>query len=210
MRVAIIGHGRSPEGRGWGSRIDACNLVVRMWDCHWQKSPDHGSRYDYGFLEAQPQLVRKFYEHRRRAPHFGFVASALTGALDCKLPEGTTLVHQRRWNDIGRSFGGIGATGRLQFTRGTIAACWAIEALCHVGSSLLLVGFDNVHQGRALPIEEGFSESYRAAESTFTFRGYTEGAIRYGNHDFACEGPTLEWLCEKHGVQLEFAQDLWP
>lgn len=210
MRVAVIGHGRSPEGRGWGGKIDECDLVIRMWDCHWQTEADHGSSYDYGFLEATPSIVRSFNQYRKRTPHFGFVASALHRAGECRLPDTTTIVHQRRWNEIGQRFGGIGATGRLQFTRGTIAACWAIEALCFVGSSLVLVGFDNVHQGRALPIEKGFSEAYRAAESTSSFRGYIEDSVRYGNHDFSVEGPVLEYLCEKHGVRLEFAQDLWP
>jgi hypothetical protein len=40
--AAVIGHGRSPVGRGWGSRIDACDLVVRMWDNHWQDEADWG------------------------------------------------------------------------------------------------------------------------------------------------------------------------
>jgi hypothetical protein len=44
--TTIIGHGLSPVGKGWGSRIDE-TIVVRMKDASWQSAEDYGTRVDY-------------------------------------------------------------------------------------------------------------------------------------------------------------------
>jgi len=208
MLVAVIGHGKSPEGRGWGHWIDACDCVVRMWDCHWQHPDDYGRRYDFGLFEAHPTLMPDFYKHRQRFPSLGWVASRLSKAR-VQLPEGTQLVDQQPWNDMARKMGGHSATGTIQFTRGTVATCWVLESLAVAGDSIVLVGFDNVHKGRTLSIEEGFSETYRKAPSSFSFRGYKADVRTYGNHDFGIEGPLLFAMARKRGVGIGFAQDIW-
>jgi hypothetical protein len=118
------------------------------------------------------------------------------------------MINQERWNVIGRKLGGLGASGRLQFTRGTIAACWVLENAPQ-GASVILVGFDNVHLGKTLGVEEGFPDEYVKQPSTFTFRGYIPNARKYGNHDFAIELPVMRQLAEDRGVQILFAQDIW-
>src|ERR1044072_2888538 len=129
--IAIIGHGRSPEGTGWGPRIDACDCVIRMWDCHWQNPADFGRRYDIGFFEVHPSLLPKFKTHNKRKPRLGWLGSLLLATPKEILPDRTELVDQSPWNEVGHYFGGKGMTGRLQFTRGTIATLWAIENAHH-------------------------------------------------------------------------------
>jgi hypothetical protein len=72
--TAVIGHGRSPEGRGWAPRIDACDVVVRMWDWHWQ-SADYGTKYDYGLFEVHWTILQNFQAHNQRTPAMGWIAS---------------------------------------------------------------------------------------------------------------------------------------
>lgn len=206
--IAVIGHGRSPEGKGWGGRINACT-VIRMWDWCWQARDDYGSRYDYGLFEAHPAMMRTFYENNRADPDKGWVASALFAPERCRLPKNTQLVDQAPWNALGKRLGGKGQTGRLQFTRGTIATCWAIETLAKRGDRIVLVAFDNIRVGRALPLDEAFSKAYQANPGTFSFSSYLENATKYGNHDYAIELPVMRHLAARHGVEIAFAQDIW-
>lgn len=209
-RIAIIGHGKSAEGRGWGNQIDASDLVVRMWDWQWQTPPDYGRRYDYGLFELATGLMERFNRFNRHKPHRGWLASFLSRSGNAiTIPARTEIIDQRRWTSVGSGlFGGMGTKGILQFTRGTIAACWAIEK-AERGDTVILVGFDNVKAGQALPIDAGFSPTYRAEPSTFHFDGYAEGAARYGNHDFAVEWPVMNWLAECNGIRLVFADTEW-
>jgi len=208
--TAIIGHGRSAEGRKWGPRIDRCNMVVRMWDWHWQSADDYGSRYDVGLFEISNGLIDRFRQYNRRRPARCWIASFLWRLSREYAPPGRVeIVDQRRWTEIGvQQFGGAGTRDKLQFTRGTIAACWAIEAAA-VGDTVMLIGFDNVLAAKALPIEEGFSKVYRAEPSTFHFDGYAEGETRYGNHDFTVELPVMRFLAAHRGINLVFAQQEW-
>lgn len=208
--TAIIGHGRSAEGRRWGARIDRCSMVVRMWDCHWQPAIDYGTRYDVGLFEIGNGLVERFQQFKRKTPDRFWLASFLWRvSKGFAMPPMTEVIDQRRWTEIGmREFGGIGTRGKLQFTRGTIAACWAIEAASR-GDTIMLVGFDNVLAAKALPIEQGFSPAYRAEPSTFHFGGYAEGEVRYGNHDFSVELPVMMHLAQQRGVRIAFAQQEW-
>ena len=207
LSICIVGHGRSPENKAWAEKIDSCDYVIRMWNWDWQDQADYGKRYDYGFLEASPDIIVSFYKYNRRQPRRGWVVSDLFRSQMCQLPRRSELIDQTRWCDIGKSLGGLGATGRLQFTRGTIAACWAIEN-AHPGDEIILVGFDNVYAGEALTISDGFSPAYVEAPGGLSFSGYKPGR-KYGNHDFAIEQPVLEHLAAKHRVNLRFAQDIW-
>lgn len=207
--VVIVGHGRSPEGRGWGRKIDRCSLVVRMWDwLPWQDAKDYGRKFDIGLFEIDPHFTATFWRHKQADPAMFWIGSVLSRPERCRIPEGTALVHQEPWNDIGKQMGGIGETGDLQFTRGTIAACWAIENSAP-GDRIILVGFDNVKRGRTLSIEEGFSPAYRENPGSLSFRGYREEETKQGNHDFAVELPVLKHLATGHRVRLVFAEDVW-
>jgi hypothetical protein len=204
----VVGHGKSPQGKGWGAHIDQADVVIRMWDWHWQDQPDYGSKYDIGFLEIAPSLVRAFKEHNQHEPAIGFVGSLLWSWHVCALPPRCETIDQSRWNEIGKKMGGVGKTGKLQFTRGTIAACWAIE-YAQPGDRVVLMGFDNVRLGKTLSPEAGFPEEYLKQPSTFTFKGYENNVRRYGHHDFGIEWPVLQALAEEHGVEIAFADDLW-
>jgi hypothetical protein len=178
-----------------------------MWDWQWQDPADYGERYDFGFFEATPSMMRTFYGCNMRTPTRGWVASALAHHEHCKLPPLTEVVDQAPWNEIGLGLGGLGATKRLQFTRGTIATCWAIES--NPLSTIILVGFDNIRRGQTLPIDEAFSPAYRKNPGTFPFAQYEGGQTKHGNHDFAIELPVMRHLADKHGCQLRFAEDVW-
>lgn len=179
-----------------------------MWDWAWQDARDCGSKYDLGLFEVHPQMMPTFYRHNRCEPTKGWIGSVLFAPEKCVLPPLTELVDQKPWNDLGKRLGGIGATGRLQFTRGTIAGCYAIER-AKPGSLLTLVGFDHVLLGRTLPFEQAFSQAYRSNDGTFSFAGHKANVSKLGNHDFGVERKVMEVLAARHGVDLMFAQDVW-
>jgi hypothetical protein len=118
------------------------------------------------------------------------------------------VTDQKRWSRIGRAMGGIGATGRLEFTRGTIAALWAIER-SEIGDEIVLVGFDNVRRGVSLPRDEAFCPAYQASEGSYPFDAYVDGVTKFGNHDYAIEAPLLKTWADLHRVALVFAEDVW-
>jgi hypothetical protein len=185
-----------------------------MWDWHWQRPDDHGERYDLGLLEIHPQLhYERFAPHNCRVPVEGWLGLLIKWSYDSKvltrrdLPDPTEVVDQACWCAIGRTLGGLGTTGRLALTRGTIAACWAIEHSSD--GEVVLVGFDNVLAGRTLPTSEAFSPHYRAAPGVATFLNYRPGVTKAGNHDLAVERPLLALLARKRGIVLSFAQEAW-
>jgi hypothetical protein len=210
-RWAVVGHGRSPEGRGWGSRIDACDTVVRMWDWHWQAAPDHGTRYDYGVIEVHPMTLERWAAHNCRQPARGWVASDLRrkhwSPMGHRLPPETEVIDFRELTRANRHMG-AGETGRWELTRGAIAACWAISK-AGPGDAVVLVGCDNLRDGVALPLEQAFPQAYRLDASGPRFADYVGGATRSGNHDFAAERRLVEHLAAKAGVGVAFAQDVW-
>lgn len=206
--VAVIGHGKSPEGRGWGPKIDAYDAVVRMWDCHWQTQQDHGARYDYGLYEAHPRLAESFNLYRRLEPRLGWIASILMSPERSRLVPRTELVWQEPWCVRGRAMGGVGVTGRLQLTRGTIATLWSLER-CERGGELLLVGFDNVRARITLTQQEGYSQSYLRMPGAFPFHGYVPGKTKQGNHDFAVEEQIIQQVAAERGVTVRHAADVF-
>lgn len=50
--VFVIGHGASPQGKGFGELIDASEGVVRLHDWHWQleRPEDYGCRCDVAVI----------------------------------------------------------------------------------------------------------------------------------------------------------------
>lgn len=178
-----------------------------MWDWWgWQPYADYGARYDLGLLEVHPTLLERFHRHRHREPTIGWVGSVLHRPDMCRLPDRIELFWQDPWVRIGMALGGVGVSGRLQYTRGTLAALWAIERSAP-GGTVLLVGFDNVYLGRTLDIPDGFCPAYRALPTTFSFRGYRGGETKQGNHDFAVERRVIELVARQCGVSAVFSQD---
>lgn len=210
--VAIIGHGLTPEGQGWGHCIDATPVVVRMWNYHWQNLLDYGERYDFGFYEISPTEMARFYKHNCRTPARGWVATRLLKPYEGPLPENTTVCDASSWDDDGRRLGGLGMKGRLLLTRGVRAACWALTKFMSPGQSMVLVGFDNVYTGRTLSSKEGFPQSYIEFPAAYPMVRYDNAPhteTKSGNHDFAVEGPLLNLLAKRAGIKLDHAQDVW-
>lgn len=204
--AAIIGHGRTPVGKGWGPHIDACGTVMRLWDCHWQDKPDYGSKYDYGYMELSPKQFSRYKFYGQLVPDKGWIGGLLkTSQYD--LPDNMTIIDTWPWINRGIKLGGVGATGKLKLTRGVAAACWLISHQPRP-TSVVLVGFDNVYTKCALTPEEGFPDVYRLLPST-SWKDYVGGGTKYGNHDYEIEGRILQTLADECGVKLHHAQDIW-
>lgn len=206
--IAIVGHGRSPEGKGWGAKIDACTVVVRMWDCHWQWTTDYGCKYDYGYFEISPRQWQRFSEHNCRTPTQGWVGGKVKAkSIGVILPAKTTIVPSVRWVELGQLMGGRGKGGRLTLPRGVVAACWALERFRP--KHCVLVGFDFTYQGKTLSIEESFPAQYLREPSTGPFKHYVAHSRVYNYHDHAIERPLLVEIARRSGTQLSFAQEVW-
>lgn len=211
MTTVVIGHGRSPEDRHWGSKIDSCKKVVRMWDWQWQNPIDYGNKYDYGLFVLTPKGLQVFTRHNQETParawlaYFGKPTSGL-------LPNGVPveIVDTTPWVEIAQAMGGVGISGRLTLTRGCVAAAWAIA---NEPSRVVLVGFDNVHCGINRPVEQSFCPEYwNLYLSRFkpdTEKVYPIGSAKTATHDMAVELPLLKQLAENYRVELVFAQDIW-
>lgn len=215
MTVAVIGHGRSPEGRRWGGRVDACRTVVRMWDWHWQVDgpDDWGTRYDYGVIELLPRITEVFWERNRVQPAESWLAYWRQPPT-APVPDNTIVIGQT-WRDEAWALGGRGAGGNvLNLTRGCAAACWAIMRHAHEGEDVVLVGFDNAFAGHCLPTDDAFPERYLEQYDRqyphWRRNWYTPGLTTCGTHDIAIERPLMARLAERAGVDLRFAQEAWP
>lgn len=209
--TVIVGHGKSPEGRGWGPRIDAADCVIRMWDWPWQEFSDYGIRYDWGVLETLAKVMRNWRQHNRATPAAGWIVSLLdqyAGFLR-ELPARSIIVDQRDWLRHAGSEAGVGTTGRWELTRGGIAACWAATRALP-GETIVLVGCDNLREGVALPLEAAFPAAYRAHPGAWPFTDYRGGVTKYGNHDFPAERRLIQKLGLHRGAHVVFAQDVWP
>lgn len=216
MTVAVVvGHGLTPKGKGWGCHIDACPIVVRMWNWHWQNVTDYGTKYDIGFFEISAPEMKRFNAHNWKGdqPSISWIATELHSNVGHKkytgtLPPAVKVYDTKPWEEQGIKLGGMGTKGRLVLTRGVRAALATISSLPK-GATLILVGFDNVRAGIGLTIEEGYPAEYVADPAAFPFRDYKGGVVKYGNHDYSCEAPLLELMAKRAQVNLIHAQDVW-
>jgi hypothetical protein len=210
--IAIIGHGRSPEGRGWGERINAADHVVRMWNWHWQDPADYGTRYDTGVIEVHKTTIRDWRAHNQHQPESGWIASMLMRYRDMvtELPRGAQIIDQEKYLRLPpRQMRGFGETGVWQLTRGGIAACWAISS-AREGDTVVLVGFDVIKAGIALPVVDAFSPEYMQSGGFFGMGAYVAGKSKEGNHDYAAERELYQFMAARSGVSVAYAEDIWP
>lgn len=210
--IVIVGHGRSPEGKGWGPLINAADCVIRMWEWHWQEPDDYGTRYDWGLVETHRKVLDKFNALNRHWPEKGFIASKLyhTSKTLGSLPPRSMIIDQEQWlQQEGKAIKGVGLTGLWQLTRGGVAACWAISRAAP-GSTVVLLGFDNVRGGIALAPDAAFSPVYQADPAFWGMDAYKEGETKEGNHDYPAERRLIELVAARRGgVTVAFAQDFW-
>lgn len=213
MTIVVVGHGRSPEGKGWGSRIDQCSTVVRMWDwAPWQGLSDYGEKYDYGLFVLTPKGLHVFQQHNKVIPSRGWLAymgKPVNGKLPNSVP--VELVDPAPWCEMGLAAGGAGLSGRLTMTRGFVAAAWAIGKA--KTEPVVLVGFDNVLAQTNKPVSESFCPEYwKLFNGRFDDKldkAYPTGQPKTETHDMGVELPLLYALATKHKVHLEFAQRIW-
>jgi len=212
MNIAIIGHGRSPEGMGWGKRINGCDFVVRMWNWHWQSKEDYGNRYDFGVLEAHSRVLEQWKQYNRRTPSKGWLGSLLMHGRDLaeKFPKGTVTVDQDDYMaTLPEELRGCGETGNWQLTRGSVAACWAIST-ANYGDHIILVGFDVIRAGVAVPVSYAFSQKYLNSSGFYGMGSYKEGQTKEGSHDYPAERRLIMAMARQAGARVSFAQDIWP
>lgn len=166
MRTAVvIGSAPSPAGRSWGERIDAADLVVRMWDWHWQGAADYGSRCDAAVFTTTPSYLDAVID--RSAPmcwpatwwaydiHGHWHGRSAWPTLAGRPIE---VMDVRAWADAAMDAGYAG-TARLarkfDLTRGAAAAIWAV--LSRRPDVLVLVGMDGIVDGRWAPACERYA-----------------------------------------------------
>lgn len=212
MQIAVIGHGRSPEGNGWGSRIDGCHCVVRMWNWHWQNKPDYGSRYDWGLIEAHRKALPQWREHNQHHPSEGWLGSVLLCDQEfaAKFPDNTQIIDQTAFfQALPRKRWGVGETWNWQLTRGGVGACWAISK-AKPGDEIILVGFDVIKAGIAPSVEDAFSAEYMASAGYYGIGSFAPGKTKEGNHDYPAERRLIMTMAKHAGVAVSFAEDVWP
>ena len=189
MIAAVIGHGPSPAGKGWGPAIDACDCVVRMWDCHWQDPADYGARYDIGCFTLSPKELPDFRRLRRRRPQkwWGYdPRGMIRGGHVEKLDAPLEVIAPGAWEDRGRRLGGRGLSGRFELSRGAAAVMAALEWL--KPARLHLVGFDTVQAGRIAAKEYGPAAAASNAERQVTRQVAIDRAKgRTASHDYPVE-----------------------
>lgn len=202
MTIAVIGHGRSPEGRHWGERIDSCDAVVRMWDWFWQPNADYGEKYDYGVVALIPFSLEPFHKAPKAIPRIAWLGYARGKGETPVLPN-MEIIDQRYRDEAVR----LGGRPGMNLTRGCAAVCWAIEA----ADEVVLVGFDNLKARACLDIDAAFCPDYQALWDRWHpgWRGRLYSTKRQGSHDVAIERPLIEALARKRGVTVAFAEDIW-
>lgn len=211
--VTIIGHGPSPVGKSWGRKIDACDVVIRMFDCAWQDAEDYGTRYDIGLVTMSEQSLRRFQTEATRKPSEWWIYRQDGALFDVKTAAPQTVFDLDDDHDFALQAGAQTLGGRFAFTRGTAAAIRAVTAL-HP-ARLILVGFDEVEAGCMMP--EAYPEACAAAinarrESATDHHNDAERAAqgsRTLGHDYSIEMDYLRLKALSHGVELKHAQEVW-
>lgn len=195
MRVAVIGHGPSPTGRGWGKKIDACDAVIRMWECGWQRAEDYGTRYDYGVFNLAAtadgrRAVQSVRDHPQPRCEWWLYRS---GA--CRLPMGLFDVPALDM-PISGLVKELAEIGACTITPGKIAtpsrgfAAIAMARRTWPAAMIVLVGFDSLVSGR-IPADE-YAPDFRAGLPAW-IDWRNDGARTYA-HDFSAE---CAWVAEK-------------
>ncbi len=184
-----------------------------MWNWEWQDSIDYGNRYDFGILETHEKVLRQWRNNCTIMPRRQWLVSLLhcTKRVMAEVPPNSRLVDQEQWlKHEGRFIRGQGETGVWQLTRGGIAACWAVTN-CPPGSTIVLVGFDVIKRGVALPVNEAFAPVYQESGGFWGIGCYAEGKTKEGNHDYPAERKLIELVAAHRGnVEIAFAEDYWP
>lgn len=205
MRIAIVGHGVSTVGRGWGWAIDMLP-VVRMHNWHWQDPIDYGARCDYALIWG-PWLWRDA-KQIQRLPTSGFMVAALPRQILGRLtkrcdppPYQSALfgVPVLQNTAAMRDF-----CERLPDCCPTRGAAAIVLAHATLGArEIVLVGMDSLVEGRLTP----YPQAYAAVTGVQHGEGGPPGADKW--HNFAAERDALKAWAADAGVALIPAGEIW-
>ena len=144
MNINIVGHGRSPLGKGWGSRIDG-DTVIRLKNPSWQGKDDYGSRCDYmvASCETLPVMLDYFrvpleYWGQPKKGDWSKVTEANFRAR-AKAPLKIHIDLHKKWNGIFRDLTTLDVRNH---SVGVAAITYAAEIL--KPEEIRLIGFDNL------------------------------------------------------------------
>lgn len=195
MRIAVIGHGISPAGRGWGNRIDSLP-VVRMHDWHWQGKEDYGTRADYIVIPGP--WGRKPFKSMQNDPPAAAAYLLYAFAKRKAYPEffKERPVLRYRAQKLAKPV----FAGGFVPTRGLCGILMAADATG--AREIVLAGFDSLLEG---------GQTLYAPDSGVTFDAQYLGkpVCDRGRHDYALEAAFLSDWATRHSIFLIHATDLW-
>ena len=192
MAVVIVGHGLSPKGKGWGSRIDE-HIVVRMKDPRWQGEFDYGVRLDY--LSASTEIMNCMWLDKRTPkeywamPKKGFWDKAAEQMFREKTRGRANLLILEEpfytWNKkyLEMRPDPNAEKGFRNFSLGTFTILTVLDRL--KPDKVLLVGFDNL-------LEPGLWEYHKADRGQWITL-----------HDWETENKLLPLFSEHYGIPIE-------
>ncbi len=146
MTVIVIGHGESPLGLEWGSRIDE-HTVIRLKDPSWQKSKDYGRRTDYMVSSTETMMVMLQYttipKEYFAQPKRGTWSkdSERNFRREAKAPLRIPIEIHEKWNAVFRAMA-CDTQSCPNHSVGMAAITYAAQLL--EAQEILLVGFDNM------------------------------------------------------------------
>lgn len=182
--ISIIGHGRSPLGKKWGSRIDE-HPVMRLKNPSWQKPEDYGVRCD--FMAASTETMMVMLEHKRvperyfAQPKRGTWASSTEQSFRQRAQAPLTIPLDTflRWNAVFKTLHG----GEVpNFSIGVFGIICCAEFLG--AKEIRLVGFDNLLNPERL-------EYHKADRGKWVTR-----------HDWAAENRMIPEIENAYGVKV--------
>lgn len=194
--VAVIGHGPSPEGRGWGHLIDGSATVVRMHDWHRQPAADYGQRCDFAVLPG-PWLLRALGQVER-PPRDGWLVYRLPGRDGAPVSEHLAGL-RAFWHedDLAPALAPLGDFAPTRGLMGLVMMALRLTAL----KRIVAVGMDSIRAG----VLSGYPAWY-GAQPPAAYIGQT----RNPRHAADLEKIALVRLAEITGVEIVHAEDIWP
>lgn len=189
--LAIIGHGPSPVGEGYGQLIDSMDCVLRFHTCDLQDPIDYGTRYDYGVLPG-PWGTDRIQRETIRLPAKAWLVYLLHNQRRPRnYPDQVFgLQTHVEEEEITRLLGDM----ELPPTRGLCAILLAAYFL--KPENIWLVGFDSLLLGRVMQYHEKYDP--RAARMPEEYIGQ----IRNARHDFEIENKKLQLISEEYNIQI--------
>jgi hypothetical protein len=199
-KVAIIGHGPSPEGRGWGYKIDQMP-VVRMHNHLWQYPRDYGTRLDYVVIPGPwGNLPYKEMDHNP-PPACGYLLYTLPN-------QRSKFVHPEEFKDRTIAKFKMDNETKTIFEAGFVPTrgfCGVIMAMRHLKpEEIVLVGFDSIVAGVQ-------TEYHPSAPGKEELKPEHVGTAITENeaHHYGVEAHCIkEWAAE-NGVKLTVAEQAW-